>query len=183
MLDASLIILIGFILFMSLVFRFGYRKSLKALDSKIDEIKKLLDHAELARRQSEVEVEKEKTFAHEAEADINSLKENVTQQIADIQAQATQELDRLMASKAENAKLVLDRLRTHAVHQLKEEITNAALHLIKTITSHELKAEDQEKMNQHFLEMIDHVSGEEDHQKLKKKLAHDQKGEKQVINF
>lgn len=183
MLDASLIILIGFLVFMAFAFRFGYRKSIKALDSKIDEIKALLDTAELAKKQSQAQIEKEKTFADHAHVEIATLKQSVDQQIADIQKQAALELDHLLSIKSENAKLILERLRTQAIHQLKEEITDAAVNLIKTIANHELKPAEHEQVNQHFIDMLDKISANKWDNGTKKKLDPKETEEKHASNF
>jgi F0F1-type ATP synthase membrane subunit b/b' len=183
MVDANLIVLIGFSIFMALIFRFGYRKSLSTLDDKIEEIKMLLDTAELAHLQSKQQVEREKQQATLISEEVAAMKKSTEQQIAEIEEKAANELDRILKMKSDNARLVLDRLRTQAVHHLKQEVTDAALALIKTIAQHELKVPELEKLNQHYLEMLDQIPPQGEEKVLKKKLTLVESSSAKASNF
>jgi F0F1-type ATP synthase membrane subunit b/b' len=183
MLDPNFIVLIGFILFIVLAFRFGYQKSMNALDEKIEGIKKLLQQAEQTQTDALNQLMTEKKRAENAVIEVQDLKQNTDQQLQDLRLQASQDLDNILRLKADNAKLVLDRLRTQAIQDLKQTVTDRALEMIKNLIQEKLSKEEQERLSQQSIDLLATTSTSEQNKTTKKKFLKEEEPQKQAINF
>lgn len=127
MLDASFIVLIGFIVFMATALRFGYKKSINALDQKISEVRETLATAEHRKSEAEAEFKKQKKLQQDLKKDIAELTTQTKAQVAIINAQAHDEIERLFANRQNNFELQLERIRNSAIDHLNTTITNIAV--------------------------------------------------------
>ncbi len=139
--DASFVVLVGFLIFMGTVLKFGYRKAIQGIDTQIKEVSLTLEEAQtllqIAKDRKQTELQLEKQLSKE----IDAMKKAADKQIAELQRTMHANIEAILERKQLTADSTLDLMRSSTVRQLQETLTHEAV----TIVQQSIKAFDSEK--------------------------------------
>ncbi len=136
MLDASFIVLIGFLVFIITALWFGYRKSLGLLDSKIDEVKSTLELAQSKKQAALLELKKQQESHGIIDQEVSELQQRTLTQIKELNETIAHEIERLIANRQQSFEVHIERARNAAIDELNATITEMATQkLIKLLNN------------------------------------------------
>ncbi len=151
MIDASFILLLCFIGFTAIAFKFGYKKSIAGLDEQISNVSKTVESALQFLKQAQEKHGYEVQYAEVIEHEIAEIFKRNHHQIEEIQHQAKAELERVMKNRIIQADARLDRLRSEVMDELTLHVTNQVVQTLNSLFTTHLSSTMQKKINDHFL--------------------------------
>jgi F0F1-type ATP synthase membrane subunit b/b' len=124
--DASFVVFIGFLVFMGLSLKYGYRKAMGALDQEIETIQATLDQALETLKAAETRVQQEHILERQLGQEIKTIQEAAEAHIVELRQQTDAELQVILANKNATIDSTLDMLRHTLVLELREKLTGEA---------------------------------------------------------
>lgn len=155
MLKPEFIYFIGFIIFTVLALYYGYRKSIRALDTKIDEIKEMLKAVEHERTVAENALNAERNKEIALQQEILEMVNSTTHQINDLKVKTDNELKALLELREENVRHQLEGLRNDSLNQLKSYVVTKTVDVIQQFFKDHLNSKTRVALND---SAIDHLA-------------------------
>ncbi|MBX3486611.1 MAG: hypothetical protein KF798_01750 [Candidatus Paracaedibacteraceae bacterium] len=129
--DASLVVLIGFLVFIGVVLKFGYRKAVQSIDDQIKDVSITLEEAQtlltIAQDRKSVEQQLEKQLAQE----IATLRIMADKQIEDLKRTTNADIEAILHRKQLTTDSTFDLMRQSTIQHLQDLITHEAVDLIQ----------------------------------------------------
>lgn len=157
MIDASFILLLCFVGFTAIAFKFGYKKSIAGLDEQISNVSKTVESALQFLKQAQEKHDQEVQYETVIEHEIAEIFKRNQHQIEEIQHQAKAELDRTMKNRIIQADARLDRLRSEIMDELTLHVTNQVVQTLDSLFTAHLSSKMQKKINDHFIDELDQL--------------------------
>lgn len=155
MFDASFIVFLGFVCFMFLTLKYGYRKSINTLDSQIANVKKIIDDAESAVSEAENKLRQETQNKDLLIKDIEDLVDKTTHQINQMKQNYELELTKLLESKNELADSMKDQLRLKVIQEIKILLSDKIETILTNLMTHNLSPELHETINEDAINQLE----------------------------
>lgn len=124
--DASFIVLIGFLVFMGVAIKFGYRKAINSLDVEIQGIQSTLDQAAAALKSAEEYSAQERLVERQLIQEIENLKTNAEKRIQELHNQTNAEINIILDNKQNIADTTIDMMRHETILALRETLAEQA---------------------------------------------------------
>lgn len=125
--DPTAVVLMSFVIFMGIAYRFGYHRTMAALDHKIASIRQALEEAAQAKETAEQALNEERCRHGEIHEEINLIAKRAEEQALHLRQQALQELNKIISHRQEAAKEMMERMHATAVQTIREEAAATAL--------------------------------------------------------
>ena len=154
LLDASFVVLLCFLLFMFFALRYGYRKSISALDSQISEIKNTLTQAEDKLSQAQARLHKENATRSQFTKDFESMIEEANRQIEVIKSQSAEDLIQLVDFRQATVDQMIDQIRLKTINVLKLTLTDSIQRVLEDVMLHRLDDKTHETLNQDAIDQL-----------------------------
>lgn len=175
MIDASLILLVCFIGFMGLAFKFGYRKSLQGLDDKIAAVSKTVETALQTLKEAEEKYNYEEKYDSLIQHEVQEIFKRVQHQVEELQQEMSADLDKMMQNRLASVDLQIDRLRKETMDELNLRLTNEAVKALGTLFQRYLPEKTHMAINDNFLDQLEQLLHNEgalkDDEMTQKKIA------------
>jgi len=152
--DASFVVLLCFLLFMFSALKYGYRKSISALDNQISEIKRTLDQAGDKVNQAQNRLQQEKLTQSELSKEVEHMIEEANHRIESIKNQSAQELLNLIDSRQRTVDQMMDQIRLKTINDLKLVLTDQIQVVLEDLMLHRLDAKTHEDLNQDAISQL-----------------------------
>lgn len=152
--DASFVVLLCFLLFMFSALKYGYRKSISALDNQIFEIKRTLDQAEDKVNQAHNRLEQEKLTQSELSKKVDNMIEEANHRIEGIKSQSAQDLLNLIDSRQRTVDQMMDQIRLKTINDLKLVLADQIQGVLEDLMLHGLDAKSHEDLNQDAINQL-----------------------------
>lgn len=152
--DAGFIVLLCFLIFMFSALKYGYRKSISALDDQISEIKRTLDQAEDKVNQAQNRLQHEKLIQSEMSKKVDNMIEQANDRIEAIKTQSAQELLNLIDSRQRTVDQMMDQIRLKTINDLKLVLTDQIQVVLEDLMLHRLDAKTHEDLNQDAIDQL-----------------------------
>lgn len=154
MFDASFVVFLCFVAFMILVLKYGYKRSITALDSQIGDIKSIIENAQENLLLAEKRLEHERLSQRELSREIDALFAKTDKQIDIVKQESAIELQKLAESKEHITDTMIDQIRLRTVTELKETITQEIQAVLADMMTHRLDAQTHEALNDDAIRML-----------------------------
>lgn len=152
--DATFIVLLCFLLFIFFALRYGYRKSISALDGKISEIKNTLTLAEDKLKQAQEKLQREKETHLQLSKDVEVMIAEANHRIEIIKSQSAEEIVQLIDSRQSTVDQMIDQIRLKTINDLKLTLTDNIKMVLEDIMVHRLDAKTHEALNQDAIDQL-----------------------------
>lgn len=170
MIDAAFIVLIGFVTFLVLALRFGYKKSLSSLDQQIAVITATVEKAKQTLLHAEEKHSFEAKYSTLIEDEIDEIYNRMQHQIIEIKKQATTDFEKTLQGRLLNSDSLIDRKRLEVMNELQNHITQATINTLKELFMTRLSAKTHAEINSSLLTKLKTILQSEDKQMAQKKL-------------
>lgn len=157
MIDASFILLLCFVGFTAISFKFGYKKSIAGLDEQISNVSKTVESALQSLKQAQEKYDHKIQYGTVIEHEIAEIFKRNQHQIEEIHHQEKAELERVMKNRITQADARLDRLRSEVMEELTLHVTNQVVKTLYSLFTTHLSSNTQKKINDHFLDELDQL--------------------------
>ncbi len=151
--DASLVVLIGFLVFIGVVLKFGYRKAIQSIDDQIKDVSITLEEAQtlltIAQDRKSVELQLEKQLAQE----IEDLRIMADKQIDELKRTTDADIEAILHRKQLTADSTFDLMRQSTIQHLQDLITHDAVDLIQQKLKESSSTENQRINDQAIQEL------------------------------
>ena len=145
--DPNFIILISFIVFMALAFRYGYKKSIAALDGQIDEIRNKLEDA-TRQKQEALSLLAEERQSHSETFNLAENLENQSQEkLLELKKSLMHDLEQLVRKKEHDLQDLMKRFTQDAILNIQEEVAEVTQKVVRRYSETVLTERDHEKIN------------------------------------
>lgn len=148
--DASFVVFIGFIVFMGMVLKFGYRKAIQGIDSQIKDVSLVLEEAQTLLKIAQERKDDEKQLEKQLSAEIAQMKELAEKQIEELKRQTDSDIKDILDRKQNSADTTLDLMRNNTIRQLQEFLTQHAVVAVQDTIKQSSKTQAQ-KINDEAL--------------------------------
>lgn len=153
MINSTFVAFLSFILFMGIAFRFGYRKSIAALDDRIAEIKKTLEEASHEKKEAAKALQLEQHRHTEILSEIDTLLKRTEEEMATSKQKALHDLEKTLESRQMASHMALDRIRIDAIDEIKNEVAFLTQKSLEEIIGSFTEKQHQ-VLNQYSLDLI-----------------------------
>ena len=157
MIDTSFILLICFIGFMGIAFKFGYRKSLQGLDQQIASVSKTVEDALQSLKQAEEKQSHELEYSSLIEGEVSDIFKRTHHQIEEIKQQAQIDLEKMIQQRSVNAESQIDRLRNEIMTELNVHVTNQDITTLKLLFNEHISDNTHKEINEHLLNKLEQL--------------------------
>ncbi len=151
--DASLVVLIGFLVFIGVVLKFGYRKAVQSIDDQIKDVSITLEEAQtlltIAQDRKSVEQQLEKQLAQE----IATLRIMADKQIEDLKRTTNADIEAILHRKQLTTDSTFDLMRQSTIQHLQDLITHEAVDLIQQKLK-ELPSTESQRINEQAIQQL-----------------------------
>jgi F-type H+-transporting ATPase subunit b len=145
--DPNVIVLISFIIFMALAFRFGYKKSIAALDDQIEAIKNRLDEAS-RQKQEALSLLAEQRQSHSETFNLaESLENQNLDKLNELKRSLLRDLEQLILKKEGDLEDLMNRFTHDAILDIKKEVAEITQTVIERYAQTVLTGRDHEVLN------------------------------------
>jgi F-type H+-transporting ATPase subunit b len=145
--DPNIIILISFIIFMALAFRYGYKKSLAALDEQIDQIRDRLDDAVRQKQDALALLSEQRQAYSEALNLAESLEAQSQEQLRNVRKSLMHDLEQLVRKKESDLQDLMKRYGQEMVCDIQREVGELTQTVLTQYAKDVLTDRDHEKLN------------------------------------
>ncbi len=152
--DASFVVFIGFVMFMGIALKFGYRKAVGALDNEIKEIKTTLDHATAAFKAAEEQLNQGRRAERHLTSEIDNLKNLAEKRIEELQQLTNEEINAILTAKQHTADLTIDMMRHATILALRETLAEQAKEALIHILTTSTDSQTHEMLNDQAIEKL-----------------------------
>lgn len=157
MFDENLIVLIAFIIFMFLALRYGSKKATSFIDEQINDIKKILDQAEISFLSAQNKFKTEKENQTNLSAQIIQLMDKTDEQIHYIKQQSMTDLNLLLESKQLIVDSMIDQSRSKIIQELQSKLTQDIHAVLSELMTHHLDNELHESINENAIKRLEQI--------------------------
>lgn len=154
-LDASFIVLLCFILFMTMALAYGYRKSIAALDQQIKTIKEILESSQLQLKHAEDRLASEQSIQNNLLKEIEALKKEANHQIQTIQDQSKSEMETYIDFRKATMDQMMDQIRLKTINDLKSTLSDQVQRVLENYLLNQLDAKGHESLNDHAIDQLE----------------------------
>jgi F-type H+-transporting ATPase subunit b len=147
-------VLLSFIIFCILAYRFGYRQSITALDSKIDAIRQSLDEARQAKEMAIHDLNTERRRYGEILNEMDLTLKRAEEQALSIRHETLKDLDSLLKKRREETDLIIRRLRQEAIAKIQEEAITLTVMTFEALATTKFSNLQHETLNEEAIARI-----------------------------
>lgn len=151
--DASFVVFIGFIIFISVVLKYGYHKIIQTIDTEIKDIKTTVEQAEIALKNAESQALQAHKDEKRLKQEIEEFKQSAEKRIEELRQLTEAEITAQLAAKQEIADTTLDLIRHNTIISLRAIITEQATAALQEIIMASKKSV-QERFNDQAIEKL-----------------------------
>jgi F0F1-type ATP synthase membrane subunit b/b' len=152
--DPTVIVLLSFVIFMGIAYRFGYYRSIAALDHKIASIRDALEEAAQAKEAAVHALDEERQRHGEIQKEINLIAKQAEEQALLLREHALRDINKVISARQKTAKDVIDRLHRTAIQTIREEVATATLATFEELVTTLFSSTQQEALNDEAIAKI-----------------------------
>lgn len=153
--DASFVVFIGFIVFMGIVLKFGYRKTIQGIDSQIKDVSLVLEEAQTLLKIAQERKDDEKQLEKQLATEISQMKELAEKQIEELKRQTDSDIKDILDRKQNSADATLDLMRNSTIQHLQEFLTQHAVVAVQDTIKQSSKTQAQKINDAALVELKD----------------------------
>ena len=144
--DSSLWLLLSFLIFAGLIYKFGKNALLSMLDTRIESIREEIKTAENLRVEAQEMLAQYQRKQKDAAKDAEKIIANAKQQADDIQKQADKDLKETIARREKQLKERVERMKQNAKDEILEYASNLAIAATQEIIADNLDKKANDKL-------------------------------------
>jgi F-type H+-transporting ATPase subunit b len=155
--DASIWVLISFIVFCAMAWKLGKDKITSALDNKIDTIRKEIETAESLRVEAQELLAQYQRKQRDAAKEAEQIIENAKMHAKEIKKKAKEELKETMERREQQLSARIERMEQSAIQEIRSHAADLAVKATKEIISERL---DKNTSKELVDQSIQNISGQ-----------------------
>lgn len=155
MLDANFIVLLAFILFMFIALKFGYKKSVAAVDHQIADIRAIITQATTDFETAQRYFLKEKEDQSKLSSKITELSTKTDEQIHLIKKDSVTHLQQLLESKQIIMDSMVDQTRFKIIQEVKDTLSNSIHQILSDLMKNHVDKHLHETLNDTAINQLD----------------------------
>lgn len=152
--DATLIVMLSFVIFMGFAYRFGYHRSMAVLDQKISIIQKDLNDAAQSKEAAIQALNEEQRRHGEVLEEIELISKRTEEQALALRQQTLHDIDKMISNRQQEAKNMIERLHHEAVKTIQEEATATTLATLEALVATKFSPDQQAALNDAAIDKI-----------------------------
>lgn len=152
--NSSVWVLISYLLFLGLVFKFARHKVLSMIDGQIEEIRKELDMAENLRIEAQELLAQYKRKQRDAVQEATQIIENAKRNADKVRANAALELEQTMARKEEYLQERLDLMEAKLLNEMRTKASHLAVLATEEMIRQNLKKSDTSALIENSIDSV-----------------------------
>jgi F0F1-type ATP synthase membrane subunit b/b' len=145
--DATLVVLISFIIFLGLAYRLGYRQAMQALDGKIAKIRQALQDAAQAKEAALQALHQERRYHEEVQEEIELITKRTEEQTLLLRQHALQDINKMISARQQTAENMIKRVYDDAIQKIQAEATAKTIASIEAIVKKKFSSSQKEALN------------------------------------
>ncbi len=152
--DPTFIVMISFVIFMGVAYRFGYHRSMTVLDQKILIIQKALSDAAQSKEVAIQALNEERRRHGEILEEIELISKRTEEQALILRQQTLQDIDKMISNRQQEAETMIERLHHEAVQTIQEEATATTLATFEALVTTKFSPAQQAALNEEAIAQI-----------------------------
>lgn len=152
--DPTFIVMVSFIIFMGLAYRFGYHRSMAVLDQKISIIQQELNDAAQSKEAAIQALNEERRRHGEILEEIDLISKRTEEQALVLRQQTLQDIDKMISNRQQEAENMIERLHHEAIQTIQEEATATTLATFEALVTTKFSPAQQAALNEEAIAQI-----------------------------
>jgi len=152
--DASLVSLISFVIFIGVFIKYGYQRIVRILDAHISATKHALTMAHDTKEEAASALHEHYLLQEDVTKAISVILTRAQEEAETLKKKAFQDLEELMINRKKFVDQVMERLQYQAVQDIKDQVATLTIETVRHILQKELSSAKHKELNQLALQRI-----------------------------